>query len=260
MLSKEEYDSYCSRFKKAWGFLKKYSIPQPQVIEEVCELRTTGGRVYEVERMRDILETAEFIYLNEDKCDIEKLKVLGDDLALFSHKGNFLLSGRYIFPVKDMIGNVVALIGWYPDEKKYVTTPSRLFSKNCMFYGLEQLGNRGKIGGKYFLVEGIFDSLSIRSLGYNAIAQMGISDSKYKQLMYSLFGRIIAIPDADRQGREVIQKNKWNIPSNASYFKWSGIPWAKDIDDIVNGFEYDDVKEMLGELWNDKSRIITLNM
>ena len=240
MLSKEEYDSYCSRFKKAWGFLKKYSIPQPQVIEEICELRTTGGRVYEVERMRDILEVAEFIYIDEDKCNVEKLKVLGDDLALFSNKGNFLLSGRYIFPVKDMIGNVVALIGWYPDEKKYVTTPSRLFSKNCMFYGMEQLGNRGKIGGKYFLVEGIFDS--------------------YKQLMYSLFGRIIAIPDADKQGREVIQKNKWNIPSNASYFKWSGIPWAKDIDDVVNGFEYDDVKEMLGELWNDKSRIITLNM
>lgn len=252
MLSRKEYADYCGRFHKAWAYMKKNSVSTNQTISEICEIRG-----YEYEWMSGTLEKAEFIRLNDD-FQAEKLKRLGDDLALFNSKGEFRLSGRYIFPVKDMLGNVLALIGWYPDEKKYVTTPSKLFSKSCLFYGMEQMHRLG-LGGEVFLVEGIFDSLSIRSLGYPALAMMGISASRYKIALYSLFKNIVAIPDIDEQGSKVIKFDKWSIPRNSKYFRWTGISpeIVKDIDTFIHSFEEDDVRELLSEIRLEKKHIVT---
>lgn len=252
MLEKAEYASYCDRFHKVWSYLKKNSENQDKTIYEICEIRG-----YEVDRMEGILSKAEFIKLKDD-CNTKILKKMGNDLALFSKDDNFLVEGRYLFPVKDMFGNIIAIIGWYPDEKKYITTPSKFFSKTCLFYGMEQIGQTG-IGKTYFLTEGIFDSLSIRSLGYNALAMMGIDCSRYKTALYSLFKRVIAIPDIDEQGKKVIKFDKWSLPANSKYFRWSGISpeKVKDIDVFINMFEYDDIYKLLSEIPNEKKRIVT---
>ena len=252
MLSRKEYADYCGRFHKVWAYLKKNSIKTEQTISEICEIRD-----YDYDRMSGILEKAEFIRLSDD-CNTEKIKKLGNDLALFNSEGSFRLSGRYIFPVKDMLGNVVALIGWYPDDKKYITTPSKLFSKTCLFYGLEQMSRVG-VGGVMYITEGIFDSLSIRSLGYPSLAMMGIDASRYKIAMYSLFKQIIAIPDIDDQGKKVIKFDKWKIPMNSKYFRWSGVSpdVVKDIDKFVHTFEEDDVRELLSEIGSQTRRIVT---
>ena len=150
--------------------------------------------------------------------------------------------------------NILALIGWYPDEKKYITTPSRLFSKKAILFGMEQLKYSG-IGKKYFLVEGIFDSLSVRNLGLNCVALMGISAGSNTRVLYSLFSKLVAIPDNDTQGRKVIEKDLWKLPTGSSYLRWKDS--IKDIDDMTKKY---DMKDTLTDILAERSteRVITI--
>ena len=219
----EEYRDYCTKFNSVWKYLQSCSKDLDSIVNEVCEHRLYFGSF---EKWRKILGEIGIAYVSADTCDYSKFEGREfEELALFSvtEKGrkHFLMDGRYILPVKDMLGNVIALIGWYPDSKKYVTTPSKFFSKDCLFFGMEQLGKTG-IGKDYFLVEGIFDSLSLRAEGFNAVAQMGIGTSRIKVAMYGLFRKLVGIPDNDKQGRKVLKEDLWNLPRNASYLRWVG--------------------------------------
>lgn len=250
LLTQEEYKDYCSRFEIIWKYLRKCSYKEYDVISSICKLRD-----YSMEgSMPDIINDIGFVYLDGDKFNKDKLKPLNKDLGLFSEEGNFLLLNRFIFPVRDMLGNIIALIGWFPDEKKYITTPSRLFSKRCMFFGMEQLKQTG-IGKEYYIVEGIFDSLSIRSLGFNCVALMGISVSNYTKILYTLFKRVIAIPDNDKEGRGVVIEDKWGLPNNSSYLRLKGK--FKDIDDVI---KYYDMSEVLHDAWYESDRVIPLDL
>lgn len=255
LLGKDEYTDYCKRFFMLWEYLKSCSKNQNEVVRDICMLRK-----YSVERIGEVLKKADFQYIDMSKVDLERVRKYGDDLALFSEEGYFLMTGRYVFPVKDMLGNVVALIGWYPDEKKYVTTPSKLFSKDGLFYGMEQLGESG-LGSNYIITEGIFDSLSARSLGIKCVAQMGITSSRYKEVLYTLFKQIVAIPDIDEQGRDVLQYDKWKLPRNGKYFRWSNPKYyMKDLDKFINSYEEEDVREVLRAVFSENQRIVTLKL
>lgn len=254
MISQEEYISYIKRFRQVEKYLKSKSADSRTVAYNICKLRG-----YYYERMGSILEQAGFMFIQGSDSVYDCLDEGNADLGLFSEDGKFLLSGRFIFPVRDMLGNTVALIGWFPDEKKYITTPSKFFSKSCLFYGLEQLIVTG-IGKEYFLCEGIFDVLSLRSIGFNAIAEMGITSGRVKEYMYPLFSRLIGTPDDDAEGRPVALEDKWNLPSNSCYMRWVGDEPYKDIDKVVNSFEYDDIRNEILENLKSKKRLIKLNL
>lgn len=251
MLNKEEYRDYCRRFRKVYSILENHSFPKESVALEICKLRN-----YYPERMLNIIVKAGFLKLKDDSC-YSLLENAGNDLGLFK-KGKFLLDGRYIFPVYDMLGNIIALIGWFPDSKKYVTTPSRLFSKSCQFYGMEQLGTTG-LNRDYVLVEGIFDSLSVRSIGLPCISLMGISSDRPKVAMYSLFKSLLGIPDNDSEGRKVLNSDLWRLPSSGKYLKWTGDS-SKDIDILINSYEEEDIKEMFISSFNSDKRIVTIKI
>jgi len=250
MLSREEYIDYYSRFNSLWKYLNSVSCNKEEVIYTICELR---GYKWE-SKMSFELSKLGFVYIDDSKLDVNKLLSFDTDgsLGIKTKDKNFLLKGRFIFPVRDMLGNIIALIGWFPDEKKYITTPSKLFSKRCLFFGLEQLKRSG-INKNYFLVEGIFDSISVRSLGYNCVALMGITASKYTEVLYSLFSRVVAIPDNDFEGRDVVVNDKWKLPNNGSYLRIHGN--LKDIDEVIKNY---DMSEILSDCWKEKDRIIPL--
>lgn len=247
MLKEQEYNEYCKKYNSIEKYLRDNSEKPMDVALEICKLRE-----YYPERMAMTLIDAGFMYLKEG-TDLSRLYAMGNDFGLFK-EDTFILKDRFIFPVKDMLGNTIALIGWFPDEKKYITTPSKLFSKTCLFYGMEQLSKTG-IRKPYVLVEGIFDSLSVRSIGLNCIAQMGISTSRYKTIMYGLFSKLVGIPDNDPEGRKVLVNDEWNIPSNGKYFRWVGDP-CKDIDNFINSYEEEDVREVLLNAFNSTERIV----
>lgn len=261
-----EYKDYCNKFNVVWKYLKSCSKDFNIIVDEVCEHRLYFNSK---DKWSKILSEVEIAFVSKDTCDYDKLKAEKfKDLALFSEEGNFLLNERYIIPVRDMLGNIIALIGWYPDRKKYITTPSKFFSKDCLFFGLEQLNKTG-VGKDYFVVEGIFDSLHLRALGYNSVACMGITVSRVKELLYGLFRKVVAIPDNDNQGRGVLKGDKWGIPQNGSYLRWSGklkfdmdteAIDIKDIDRLCSLFEEASTKEMLDACITSKERVIKIDI
>lgn len=262
-----EYLEYCKKYNAIWEYLQAKSKPLEEITSDICKYRMyfdSYGRWY------NIFSEVGVAYIDDSIVDLSNLKNSKfNDMALFSKEGNFLLNKRYILPIKDMVGNVIALVGWYRDSKKYITTPSKFFSKDCLFFGMEQLGNTG-IGKSYFLVEGIFDALSLRSLGLNAVAQMGIIAGRKKEILYGLFSRLVAIPDNDTQGKKVLTEDKWSLPINASYFRWRGEMGIdentgesiniKDIDMLCNLYEESEVKSLLISCLRSSERIITIEL
>ena len=174
----------------------------------------------------------------------EELKQWG----LVNENGDFILGGRYVVPIRDIAGSVIALVGWHPmgGSRKYVTTPTVGFSRDASFFNLDcyKLAWE-KWNGTVFVVEGIFDTISLRSLGLPALGMQGLEMSPIKTQILSRFGKVIAIPDNDKSGRSVNpitsefsgkgRKFAWSIENE---FVFVQLPvGVKDVDDFVKEFD-----------------------
>lgn len=185
----------------------------------------------------------------------ETLKSYG----LLDRNGEYLLRGRFTVPIRDIMGRVTALTGWFPDVKKYVTTPTYGFSKDGQFFNIEcfaksfdgdypkykdENGEEFDSKGLVYLVEGIFDTLALRSLGFPALGNMGLDMSLLKTEILTRFGKVIAIPDNDKAGMATnpylnrlsgkAKKTQWLIKNEHVIVQ---LPQGvKDSDDFVKGF------------------------
>lgn len=191
-----------------------------------------------------------------------------NQFGLLTEQGDYLLSGRYVLPIKDIKGDVIALVGWHPlgGTRKYVTTPTIGFSRDVSFFNLDHAYRLSmeKFDGVVYLVEGIFDTLSLRAIGLPAIGMQGLEMSPFKSQILSRFKKVIAIPDNDRSGRGVNPyvnrvsgkqtKFIWNIPTDSLFVMLPrGI---KDSDDFVNEFDcYDELVSL-----KDKKYIVHMQI
>lgn len=152
-------------------------------------------------------------------------------------KNMFLLGGRYCLPIRDTVGRVMAIVGYYPCERKYVTTPTYGFSKATSFYGVHN--------AYYYdepfvcLCEGIYDTLSLQAWGIPALGNQGLDLSCFKSEMLSRYKKIICIPDADNAGKSVNpyysrckSDRIWRIPIDNVFIDLSSTG-VKDIDDYL---------------------------
>lgn len=236
-------------------------------VKELCDLRGYVGQ-----EQKSLINE-----MNLGYCDIIDTDVLGNmrkELGLVSSKDNFLLSNRFIIPVDDISGHITALIGYYPDYKKYITTPSPFFSKECMFFNFRQAYDLSmrEFNGLVFLVEGIFDCLSLRALGLPCIATMGASVSQLKCELLKFFKKVIGIPDNDTTGRRSLNRYDkrygWKVPYGATMIKFEGgylnvggnALKVKDMDNFVSWFDANDVKEILLSFRDSKEDIVTLKL
>lgn len=258
----KEFGQYAQDFKRVWGYFQ--SLDNGTTYEELCSLR-----LYQDPKMVEVLKEVGFIKL-PDTVDLSPLKELSSYtlLGLEAKTGRCLLEGRFVFPVKDMLGNIIALIGWYPDEKKYITTPSKYFHRSSLFFGLDQLSTYGR-QDIVFVCEGIFDALSLRSLGYRAYATMGVELSRQKKMLYSVLGnKVVGVSDRDNVGNSVRDYDRWGC--------WKYLTWVgefdmseieeknlkiKDIDDLVKLFDPNDLRAAFDEeLSSNQSKIIKLEL
>lgn len=237
------YRQLCEWYEEAYEIIKDNFTEG--YAEELAALRGYVG--YEQKQMIDSLELGHCSLLPE---------MLGEharELGLLSKSGTFLLDDRFIIPVRDIKNNLVALIGYYPDAKKYITTPSPFFSKSNLLFNFRHAYDLSwqQYNGFAIVVEGIFDCLSLRSLGLPAVSVMGASLSKSQGELLKLFRKVLAIPDNDTIGRKSLYK--WNVPSNTTMLKLIGgfievngveLP-VKDMDNFVSWYDANDVKETL---------------
>lgn len=244
-------DNYLSDLERLFRWFKKNK--DPNGMNELCELRG-----YFNPDMPKFLEEYGVVKLKED-AKIEDLKQLKSDLGLFSEKGNFLLDGRFIIPIKDLEGHVISFVGWYPDDRKYITLATRLFKRNYLLFGMEQLPC-----DKVIVVEGFFDSLHLRANGINSVAVMGAEMSLVQRQWCSLCKKVYAIPDNDKIGRSTVKKDKWGMQHiDGKYLTWWGLRVdsyedfaIKDIDTLCCFY---DVKEILEDLNNDLTMVLNIS-
>ena len=234
-----------------------------EVIAEVMSMRKYVYSPYAEQIEKTLKEVGIFKldYFSEIQYIIPELTTENAKLyGLLDRNGNYLLAGRYAVPIRDIAGKVTALVGWYPDVKKYVTTPTYGFSKDGQFFNMdcfqksfdgdypkykdEETGEVLESTGMVYLVEGIFDTLALRSLGFPVLGNMGLDMSLVKTEILSRFGKVIAIPDNDNAGKgtnpylnRISGKGKkvaWTIKNeNVIVQLPKGV---KDSDDFVKGF------------------------
>ena len=243
------YDKYVNEMNDVYNYLK--SLFETDYITELCAVRG-----YVSNNQKELIKEMQLGYCEPD---VEILKNASEELGLLSKKGYFLLTNRFIIPVYDLAGNLCTLIGYYPDNRKYITLPTPFFSRECMFFNFKQAYDLSfkEYDGFVILVEGIFDCLSLRSIGLPAIATMGATVSEYKCELLKLFSKVLAIPDDDKTGRRALnrydKKYGWKVPSNTTMLKFHGGTiklndmdlHCKDMDNFVSWYEEEDVRDIL---------------
>lgn len=258
------YNKCCKELQEKYEFMQ--TLFNDTYVDELCNMRG-----YVDEDQKNLIKEMRLGY-----CEIEDSELLGDmrsELGLVSRKDNFLLPNRFIIPMYDVAGNLSALIGYYSDFKKYITTPSPFFSKECQFFNFKQAYELSwkEYNGFVILVEGIFDCLSLRSIGLPAIATMGSSVSKTKGELLKLFKKVLAIPDDDDTGRKALNRYSrfgWKVPDNTTFLKFDGgylnfggnLLHCKDMDNFVSWYEADDVRDTLLSFYDSKEDIEELKL
>ena len=252
MLQSEVFPYYrkcVEQMNLIYDYLK--SIFEDGYVDELCTIRGYVGN-----EQKQLISDMQL-----GICTVEDITELGDmseELGLITSTHDFLLNNRFIIPVEDIQGNIVSMIGYYNDYKKYITIPSPFFSKSVQFFNFKQAYelSHKEYGGFVILVEGIFDCLSLRSIGLPAIATMGSNVTKTKCELLKLFKKVLAIPDDDATGRKALNrysKYGWNVPYNTTFLKFNGGYMnfngiklhCKDMDNFVSWYDAEDVRDIL---------------
>lgn len=170
------------------------------------------------------------------------------ELGLEDKRGDFQLAGRFLIPVRDVTGNMLTMIGWSPRGTKYMTCHTRYFKKAISFFGMDfALKASQSYGGCAVVVEGMFDCISLQSLGLPALATMGSAVGQVKCVQLSaLFNKVVGLPDGDKVGQDSLPKGKspWVLPSNATFLSLN-LKGVKDADDLVTFCDADAVRRCL---------------
>lgn len=215
--------------------------------KDLSELARLRGWGEDSQKELDFLVDYGVRWVSSD-FDYEPLKQF-EDYGLFSESGYFLMSERFVIPIKDLLGNVISWTGWYPDDRKYITVGTKLFSRPLLLFGLEQLPCEG-----YLVVcEGIFDALRMRGIEIPAVSLMGVDMSMVQRRLCNLSNGVIMIPDNDKIGRKVIREDAWRVGQNGKYLSWKGLDSGmegvliKDLDMLNNVFDKESVKAIIAE-------------
>jgi DNA primase len=211
-------------------------------------------RKYTRDSMYDTLKERKVFRL-DDVNDVKLITNVTDEQlhlwGLVNANGTFLLRNRFVVPIRDTSGSVAALVGWYPDARKYITTPTFGFSKDALFFNMDCY-KKYKDGGYkvLYLVEGIFDTISVASLGFCVYGNMGLDLSPIKRQILHRFDTVVALHDNDASGWSTSpylngvsgkkRSNVWHVDNEFVSVKLpSGI---KDIDDFIRDYDcYDDL-------------------
>lgn len=179
----------------------------------------------------------------------------------FVRGNNVIFAGRLVYPVMDVMGDVMGFCGWDKVNKpKYLDSRNQGYkAKHATFYGMETLNEAYRNNQPVYIVEGIVCCLYLRSQGLQAYAMLGSNLTPYVLAILRRFGsRLVVIPDNDTVGKSVTDINDNNqnagnkfvaqIKKELPLAKVIQSVIAKDIDDtrLYNNGEYE--QQFLQEL------------
>lgn len=217
-----------------WVQLTQERFSNEDVVYECMALRG-----YKTEVMFDYLNKIQLFKFNTLSNTLIDFELTNEELEQLGllRKGKCLLEGMYCVPIKTIDNKVMAIVGYYPDKRKYITSPTFGFSKATSFFGEEHIEYIDK---PYVCIcEGIFDTISLQAHGFPALGNQGLDMSVFKSEKLRRYKRIVAIPDSDTAGRKVnpyytkgiYEQRNWQIPIDNVFVNFAN--GIKDVDDYL---------------------------
>lgn len=185
-----------------------------------------------------------------------KLKVIfvPNNEYLHYYGGNDILNPNYdiyidnhckwthfiLIPIRDLSRNIVGLVGWDLNHKAreedgekglemYKTSNKLVMNKSHYF-----LTDIDVIESNYekeviFVVDGVFDAISLNNLGIPTIALLGSNTSKTLYYFLRWYSYVYVIHDNDKAGLTLLEKLKKAVPNVYGVHQNK----TKDIDDLL---------------------------
>lgn len=217
--------------RKELGKIVKFWRDQPWQQEQV-------GFFANMRKLKiDTLNDADGFMVTDDFPFEHFPEELRHDSFGFCKESHFIFSGRFVFPVKDVKGNVMGFVGYDKfEEPKYLDSKNHGYkAKHSTFLGMEKMPEYYE-SNHLFVVEGSICMLWLRENGFNAVSTLGSYLNPYSVRIFRRFGnRVIFIPDADEAGAKYARSVKSELPQARVLRPLK----AKDVDDsrVVNEAE-----------------------
>lgn len=213
---------------------------RPTYLEEV-EIFATKVRNLEVKTLVD----CDSFMVQDDVLLTEIPEELQHVSLGFCNGYGLTFIGRYVYPVKDVRGDVMGFCGYDAFETpKYLDSRNYGYkAKNCTGWGMEKLEEYYNSNEPVFFVEGIVCALYLRQCGLQSIALLSAYASPYMQVIMKRLGkRAIAVIDSDAAGTAFKKKMKYQCPT----LRVIQSTVAKDVDDsrLVNPNFADELREL----------------
>ena len=162
-----------------------------------------------------------------------------------------IFEGRYVYPVKDVHGDVMGFCGYDKfSEVKYLDSLNFGYkAKSYSLWGMERLPKYYTNSEPVYFVEGIVCALYLRQCGLQSLAMLGSNISPYVMEIIRRFGnRAIIICDADEAGSKCRQVLRKRLP----YIRCVQSRIAKDVDDSrqVDESFADELRKLRNPMYN----------
>jgi DNA primase len=163
-------------------------------------------------------------------------------------------SGRVMFPIIDLRGNVVAFGGRTlgDDKPKYLnTSDTPVFNKGDMLFALNFAKNKND--GRLILCEGYMDVISLHQAGFtNAVATLGTALTPSQARLMSRYAKEVVVSyDSDGAGQKAAARAIPMLRSAGLLVKVLSIAGGKDPDEYIKSYGALRFKQMLDACGND---------
>ena len=177
-----------------------------------------------------ILNEADGFFIDESVKIFDIPQELRHDSLGLCKGSDILYSGRYVYPVKDVKGDVMGWCGYDKFEDiKYLDSINYGYkANNSTYYGMEKMREYYSSNKPVFFVEGIVCCNWLRQEGFQSLASLGSYLSPYMITIAQRLGdRAIFITDSDESGTKYRNQVKRTLPRARSFQSIV----AKDVDD-----------------------------
>ena len=168
---------------------------------------------------------------------------------------NCYWNNNLVLPIQNLKGEIKGLAGFNPfiysevkegisSDNYYQYSVKSAFEKGRYLFCTEGTYSRALREGYLFLVDGIFDALSVANAGFNAAAMMGSTVTQEILMQLRFIKRVILLGDNDEAGYKVYQVLRKSL-RNVELVKQG---YTKDVDDLLKSDKRVDFVNMLNSV------------
>lgn len=180
-------------------------------------------------KVQTLLDCDSFMVQENELLNILPEELQHDSLG-FCKGPYYVFEGRYVYPVKDVKGDVMGFVGYDKfSPVKYLDSINYGYrAKSYSLWGMEKLPEYYRSDDPVYFVEGVVCALYLRQEGLQALATLGSIISPYVTEIIRRFGmRAVMVNDSDEAGTKCKMTMRRRIP----YLRCVQSRIAKDVDD-----------------------------